>query len=91
MRFSPRFTPLLDLLYIALKYSTHDLCNLCVIDMRTVAAEIVHIARVNAFPAEGKDLEVAAETALVAHSTTFKADVDTGHCRLAHLNVDAVM
>jgi len=65
--------------------------KLYVMDMRTVVPERAHVAPIEAFPAEGEDFPVAAETALVARSSTSKADVDTWHRRLAHLSVDTVM
>jgi hypothetical protein len=60
-------------------------------DMRTVVPETARIARIDTFPVEGDDLPVATETALVTRSSSSKADVDTWHRRLAHLNTDAVM
>lgn len=63
--------------------------KLYIMDMRTVVPETARIARVDTFPAEGDDLPAAAETALVARSSTSRADVDTWHRRLAHLNTDA--
>jgi hypothetical protein len=59
-------------------------------DMHTVISQSAYVARVNAFPAEDEGLTEAAETALVAH-TSSKADAHTWHRRLAHRNVDAVM
>jgi hypothetical protein len=60
-------------------------------DMRTVVSKTARIAHVEAFPAEGDDLPVAAESTLIAHSTTSKADTATWHCCLAHLSTDTVV
>jgi hypothetical protein len=49
------------------------------------------IAHVEAFPAEGDNLPVAAESALIAHSTMSKANAATWHRRLAHLSTDTVV
>jgi hypothetical protein len=62
--------------------------KLYIMDMRTVVSETARIAHVEAFPAEGDDLPVAAESALIAHSTTSKANTVTWHCRLAHRQCD---
>jgi len=64
--------------------------KLYIMDMRTVVSETARIAHVEAFPAEGDDLPVAAESALIAHSTTSKANTVTWHCRLAHLSTPLV-
>ena len=53
--------------------------KLYVMDMRTVVSETVRIAHIEAFPAKGDDLPAIAETALVACSSSSKADVDTWH------------
>jgi hypothetical protein len=63
--------------------------KLYIMDMRTVVSETARIAHVKAFPAEGDDLPVAAESALIAHSTTSKADAATWHHCLAHRQCDA--
>jgi hypothetical protein len=65
--------------------------KLFIMDMRTVVPETACITRIDTFPVEGDDLPVATETALVTRSSSSKADVDTWHCRLAHLNTDAIM
>jgi hypothetical protein len=59
--------------------------------MQTVVSETARIAHIEAFPAEGDDLPVAAKSALIAHSTTSKADAATWHHRLAHLNTDTIV
>jgi hypothetical protein len=49
-----------------------------------VISETARIVHVEAFfPAEGDNLSVAAESALIVHSTTSKADTATWHHRLA--------
>jgi hypothetical protein len=60
-------------------------------DMQTVVPETARIARVESFPAKGDDFLAIAKTALVARSSSSKADVDTWHRQLGHLNTDAVM
>ena len=65
--------------------------KLYVMDMRTIVSETACIARVEAFPAEGDDLPTIAKTALVARSSSSKADVDTWHRQLGHLNTDTVV
>jgi hypothetical protein len=65
--------------------------KLYVMDMRTVPLTSTRIATINSFPAQGDDLPPHAEAALAAHTSTSKADLDTWHRRLNHLNVDAVL
>jgi hypothetical protein len=52
---------------------------------------MARIAHVEAFPAEGDNLPVAAKSALITHSTTSKADTATWHCCLAHLSTDTIV
>jgi hypothetical protein len=65
--------------------------KLYIMDMQTVVSETARIAHVKAFPAEGDNLPVAAESALIAHSTMSKADTATWHRHLAHLSTDTVV
>jgi hypothetical protein len=65
--------------------------KLYIMDMRTVVSETACIAHVEAFPAEGDNLPVAAESALIVHSTTSKANAVTWHRCLAHLSTDTVV
>ena len=74
-----------------LTYSGQLQGKLYVMDMHMVVPETARIVRVESFPAEGDDLPTAAETALVVRSSSSKADADTWHCRLGHLNTDVVV
>ena len=65
--------------------------KLYVMDMRTVVPETARIARVDTFPAEGDEPPAVAETALVARTSSSKADAQTWHRRLGHLSADTVM
>ena len=65
--------------------------KLYIMDMQTVVPETARIARVKSFPEEGNDLPPAAETALVARSSSSKANVEIWHRRLGHLSTDTVV
>jgi transposase InsO family protein len=65
--------------------------KLYVMDMRTVVPETARVARVEVFPDEGDDLPPSTETALVARSSSSKAEVETWHRRLGHLSTDTVV
>ena len=65
--------------------------KLYIMDMRTVVPETAHIANIESFPEEGDDLPPAAETALVARSSSSKADVEIWLCWLGHLSTDTVV
>jgi GAG-pre-integrase domain len=65
--------------------------DLYVMDMTMSAPISAHIATVEVFPDEDDDVPLPDVTALAACPSTSKADVDTWHHRLGHLNVDAVL